>query len=436
MVSIPLSTFENKSPVVGRYHAWNVTGNPITGTYSANSARSKGYKFSLNHKRSSDGKYREGGPFMSLVFRTSLGSSLVDKIYRINYGVAYDGIFVPAFGSAQYDYSWSSLYGVNDTAIAYNAAFVYGSQAYERLRPDKPDYSPLVGILETLHELPGILEAFSKFNKRYHAELARKRASGIFLSRSGKYHLAIQFGIMPIISDIKSFLKAYRGANKRFAQLLRDEGRWIRRRANLDKVGDIGPNGEEEYQTMWSTTHTSANNPNVLPALVSQCYGGGQAVSGEVRHFSREVWCVGKSRYWLPDLHQRDGKWMKRLHREIYSGGPLNIEDIYNLIPWSWLFDYFSSLGHFFGAIADGLAESVVFDYAYIMRKVTERSRASCTSFVYKSPTTTGQVTSYLYRDCTLKTRVTASLFGFGMSEQDLSPFQLAILGALGLSRL
>lgn len=428
MPNVILDTLKDTSSLYGTFHSWWLAGSPQSGTYYSPSERIVGDIFSISHRRSPDGKYRSGGPFYSIKFRTKVFAS-DSQTYRSGERVAYKGRYYSTFGANQYDYSYMDMSEYDTDAI--NAkAFSYGAQAYEALRPDRPDFSPLVGLAELARELPGIMENFRDFNRRYHAELRRKRKLGVHMNKLGKSHLAIQFGILPIISDVKSFITAYNNANKRAKQLLRDNGKWVRRRAFLSAKPS------ENFVAGWTTNYTTPYHPRMYPTHVTQCYGGGNARTENSSRRYVHVWCVGKSKYFLPDDIIRNPHGFEILKRRIYSNLQISPETIYNLIPWSWFIDYFTSVGHFVAALSGGIGDQVIFKYAYVMRSELHDDKTVHTQYVYKSASSTGPVTSTVHRTGVLRSRVHASLFGFGISEDGLSSHQWGILGALGLSKL
>nr|UJQ84878.1 MAG: hypothetical protein 1 [Leviviridae sp.] len=432
MTDIVLATLQDAGAKFGTHYDWTISANPVTGEYWNRSIRETGDMFSVGHRRSPDGKYRSGGPFYSIKFRTE--TTFTPKtVFRNGYRRAYYGGFAPNWTPGQlYDYSALTMWG-SDTDRVNSLAYAYGAQAYDALRPDKPDYSPLTSLAELGRELPGIIEEYKNFNKRYHAELRRKRKSRIFLSRSGKNHLAIQFGIMPIISDVMNWMEAYKNAEKRARQLLRDNGKWVRRKRFLT------PKPGTEYTTTSVVNKSTPNHPDVVPYLVTQCYGGGTMARTEESYLKFiEVWAVGKSKYWLPDDILKSPLRLDILKRRNHTDLSFTLETLYNLVPWSWFVDYFFGLGHFIAAISNGgIGNTVVFEYAYVMRREHHSRRTKYVQYVYKDASGgTTPVTSNITKTGDLKSRVAASLFGFGLVEQDLSPVQLGILGALGLSKL
>jgi hypothetical protein len=114
-------------------------------------------------------------------------------------------------------------------------------------------------------------------------------------------------------------------------------------------------------------------------------------------------------------------------------GLQLSPSAVYNVIPWTWLEGYFSTLGNMFDAISDNIADRVWFDYAYIMREKELTIESIGTQGVYQSKNGAGSaITARRLKVEVLKCRLGASPFGFGLTEGDLSPGQAGILAALG----
>jgi hypothetical protein len=106
-------------------------------------------------------------------------------------------------------------------------------------------------------------------------------------------------------------------------------------------------------------------------------------------------------------------------------------EVAWNLIPWSWLVDWFSSAGSAIANLSGGTVDAVA-RYAYVMksydRRIEQHSEfADCNGAQYEATATWSAVA---------KQRTAAHPFGFGMTDDQLSSGQIAILAALGLTRV
>jgi hypothetical protein len=109
---------------------------------------------------------------------------------------------------------------------------------------------------------------------------------------------------------------------------------------------------------------------------------------------------------------------------------------IYNAIPWSWLIDWFSNAGSLLENLDTGVADRLAADYFYIMRS-QEWSQEFVASGEFKkrngdrfSARATATTRAYA------KSRVRGGPFDPAVLENNLNGKQLAILGALGLSRM
>lgn len=139
--------------------------------------------------------------------------------------------------------------------------------------------------------------------------------------------------------------------------------------------------------------------------------------------------------YHLPPGPQ-DADWKKMMNRRI-MGAIVSPREVYQLMPWSWLIDYFVDLGQFVDAVSPGVADRLAADYCYIMETETYTGTVQGSGTVRTSSDgQTEVVRSSNFRRTNSKVRHEGSPFGWGVNPNNLSLSQQAILGALGLSRL
>jgi hypothetical protein len=109
---------------------------------------------------------------------------------------------------------------------------------------------------------------------------------------------------------------------------------------------------------------------------------------------------------------------------------------LWELAPWTWLLDWVSNLGSLASNISLLDWSNVLLDYAYLTFVVKTTSQIT-----WKGPTQWSSLASvshgYISQSYTSeeKIREQASPYGFSVSWDGLSPFQLSILAALGMSR-
>lgn len=111
---------------------------------------------------------------------------------------------------------------------------------------------------------------------------------------------------------------------------------------------------------------------------------------------------------------------------------------LWNLAPWTWLLDWFSNIGTVAQNLSDLDWSNVLLDYAYLTVKVKTSATVSATlpkswtaNFVFTNRTPFISHT-YVTEE---KIREQASPYGFSVGWNGLSPFQLSILAALGMTR-
>ncbi len=234
----------------------------------------------------------------------------------------------------------------------------------------------------------------------------------------GGEYLNIVFGIQPIASELSAYHSSWLNAEKLLDQLERDSGKLIRRGFTFDPV-------RTSTVDSFSPTLTSVH-PNNVP------YGDNIATSARTRRETTEtkIWFSGAFTYHLPS-----GGWRRKLEELDYLYGVKpGIDTAWELMPWSWLVDWYSNVGDVLHNINAFTADGLVMPYGYIM--VTQER---VTSFDYTLHyVENGQGRTRL-QTCAIKRttmqRRQANPFGFGLSFDALSGRQFAILAALGISR-
>lgn len=115
-------------------------------------------------------------------------------------------------------------------------------------------------------------------------------------------------------------------------------------------------------------------------------------------------------------------------------GTSLTPEVMWELTPWSWAIDWFSNAGSVINNLSNELFSGSVMRYGYIMEEKTVINTYYLPSGAglagYTGPVPPAQV---IY---VTKKRREANPFGFGLTWDELSPGQLLIAAALGITRL
>jgi hypothetical protein len=248
-----------------------------------------------------------------------------------------------------------------------------------------------------------------------------------FLENPGAHGLAgeylnYEFGLKPVISDLKKFREAYLSANKRIDQLKRDSGRLVRRRYSFPEERTV------------ETTHG-------LPATGSPTFNSGasglySSISGKLsrtRVTTTRFWFSGAYTYVYPDGDQALGR-MKQREQElnVLFGSRVTPATLWNLAPWSWLVDWKSNAGEVVHNLSAFANDGLVLRWGYMMCHMTIKDTYLLDGIVLRDGSG-GPLSQTFVTD--VKKRVKATPYGFGLDPGAFTTRQWAILGALGISR-
>lgn len=415
----------NTSVPLGKLYDWSAPGEPESGTVYSTLHSRGGVNLTEYHKRV-HGKYLSGGGWSMTKHETKVEPSHYVRTVR-NGKRVYRGVYITQQAASNPAPSWWREDGGTFPRDIWNQIKNDAANAFNRAKPTRPDFS-LGRALYELKDVPGMLRhANEHLIQRIRGQGPRKQ------SRTEEWYLAIQFGWKPLLDDIRKFVNTQAGMQKRLTQLIRDEGKPVRRRVNM-----ANPWGEPQTPTEsgWEFLDSHSYNTNMQPGHVLQAYGTGKSITKYKSTVTVKTWAVGQFRYLLPP-GPRDVIWGARLWAALNGLQPTPSE-VYRAMPWTWLADFFINLGDFLEATEPGAADLLVADYFYVMNTYEWKNTTTSSQYVYTedSPTEGEQVTSTCTTTWTNKNRWPATTFGFGLTQNDLSPFQVSILGAIGKSRL
>lgn len=228
----------------------------------------------------------------------------------------------------------------------------------------------------------------------------------------GDEYLNVQFGWMPMVSDLRKFGHAIKNHNKILNAYRKGSDTKIKRR----------------YVTPTTTSWTSfTGNGTFTP---SQAQLTGKATQSSF--ITTDRWFEGAFRYHIP---VGSSYLDKALEYEAYAnklfGIRLTPEAVWNLTPWSWFADWFGNTGdimHNISALGrDGLA--MQYGYCMCQKKVHNTVLASATD-------SQGRTYNSSYQEfLETKQRRQATPYGFGLTFDQLTTRQLAVMAALGITR-
>lgn len=293
-----------------------------------------------------------------------------------------------------------------------------GATAISRCSPVDSRAELLTSVAETLNDgLPSIIGA----------KLWDRKTK--VCKDAGSEYLNVQFGWVPLISDVRSTLDSYKNAAKILHQLKRDSGRNVRRRYEFPLevetemlLNESGQYGGLQLESVSNTALARAGYYN------SEDYSGTVSVQRETK---TQTWFSGAFTYHLPVNDSQFGKVASAyvMLDHLYGVG-LTPDVLWNLTPWSWATDWFANTGDVMSNISNSLLYGQILRYGYLMEKTTiiDRHRSSPSNF-------RGGGSFEAVVKTTVKRRIRANPFGFGITFDELDAYQLSILAALGMSQ-
>jgi len=339
-----------------------------------------------------------GGPFDVSTYETWSDLCPVGKIWRGGpLNQFYEGSVCAILPST------GQVYGQNTITST------MGSDTYNKMKPTKPNMDLGVALYE-LRELPGMLR------QRF---LDPKNP----LASIGNYWLALKFGWEPLLRDVRNYVLTQIDAQNRLKQLLRDNGKTVRRRYILFDEDVPGTPFYEEadyYQAM-------------KPGFVTQYYS---RPTHYKRTFTQHRKCHGVAafKYWLPD-GPRDVNWTRAMMARIFGLYP-SPKSVYNALPWTWLIDWGVNVSKMLENMDAGVADRLAASHFYMMYEWIMQDHLEVNAWYRRESGEEVSAVSSSFARCSNKRRSKGDPFGWNTPENSLTGMQLSILGALGASRV
>lgn len=322
-----------------------------------------------------------GGPFV-----LERSSTFMTKSYwpRPASGKGYQGDVTSAAPSALQQYvppSDQTLYARGSTAIA-------------AVLPTEPEWSAATFLGETLQDGIPKMVGFETWREK---TLRAKQAGGEYLN--------VQFGWLPLVSDITQFAYAVRNSSTIIQQYRDNANKKLRRRFR--------------FPTVYSQI-TGQSNAAIRTAA---SYPVGSTMTFYYRNRQEETWFSGAFKYYLPVGNSAGERFQRYLqYADKLLGVKLTPEVLWNVAPWSWAVDWKTDVGDVVRNYSHIGHDGLVLQYGYVMNHYLDMSQ-------------TISRYGYTLSKREKKVRLPATPYGFGVDLSKLSSKQISILVALGLSR-
>jgi hypothetical protein len=360
---------------------------------------------SEGHRRT-NGKYLEGGPFYSVRIKPNIvtrpANLSYDQSAKVNW--TYNGpISVPLVPAA--------LGGFSIPKEDMSYLDQYGATAIKLVDPTNPNANLGIAVSEAIREgvsLPGVQ--------------GWKRRANV-AKAAGSEYLSAVFGWLPLVSDIKDTGESIKSANHILKGYRDNAGTNVHREFAFDD--EIS--SEETVLTTNGSAVVAGGSVGVFGL------GGARVTRRRTKTVSR--WFSGSFTYASPDGSSNRIGQALGVDSEIDKlfGLSLTPDILWELTPWSWAIDWFSNTGDVIhNATSFGIG-GLVMRYGYIMEETSIVDTYSMDQAGLRGDSGPVPNSSVSY---TLKGRREANPFGFGLSWDGLSPSQMLITAALGITRL
>lgn len=322
-------------------------------------------------------------------------------------------------GRTYFDYP-STLYDRVEYWIDTPSDLDLATSALSHSNPNKSDMSLPNSLIE-LRELPSLVRSSGEIA----IDIIKKQVSRRTIASA---NLSLQFGILPMVSDALTLARAASAVNRRLQNM-----------QNLNKHGSINK------KKMLGIYKESGSWLNFFET--NRTY-----LAGDTNYdVTAEVWGISKwalnpastssplysnhSDYATNMINEMtNGRYgVERINAFRHSIGLMSytLSDLWNILPWSWLVDYFANLGEVIDANDNSLGLEPI--ALAICRKYTAvKSHPEIVSASGNSRCTAGNVR------VVAKTRVPVSISSaqqnIHLKKAILSPNQMGILASLAVS--
>lgn len=375
--------------------------------------------------------YNIGGPFQKIsctVFPAGGSGPIGASIYYTRDGnVRYIGGFGVGEMGGFYEPSWflnpEAPRSTKNDLLPNMSAPV--TKAWNGARPKIQQVNGFAALAE-IGEVPSMLRTTAQgLRDSFRAAGGRLDTPTMQPQGAANHFLNHQFGWVPFLSDVRGTINTYQNSHNIINRLTRNNGRDVRRRVTVQ---------QSVSEKVVLEGGGSLFDPYLGPDF---CVQGQDATWKIVDVESIVTTGSGAFRYYMPEFDMGQPEYhsaMNNARRQMaIYGVRINPGNLYQIVPWSWAVDWVSNVGDYVQRFSDEFSDNLVARYFYVMHHYVLERR-----YITTIPThTMGPVELVATRKLVTKQRVEGSSpFGVNLSWDQLSPRQLAIAGALGITHL
>lgn len=309
------------------------------------------------------------------------------------------------------------------SAPAPTSLTTWGTRGWYRALPIH-DVSGVARFIGELKDLPNSIRETWEFFKQFEGKQWRNLSPSFWANA----YLNEQFGWAPFLGDLASYLDLGTRLDQALNRIIANNGKPIRRKFTMHT---------EDYYTDLGSTQTVSGGVN--PVLDGHSYVGvsPKTIYSDRLHVKKRIFFDSKFRYYFTPEELNNDNF--RAYLRVQLGGLIpDMNAIYQLIPWTWLLDWFTDTGTIVKNLVLSDKYRQVALYAYVMCEesysVQRIASTVLKTGIFPSSNVSQIIcTSEVIRE--YKNRVAATPYGFGLTWTDFNPFQLSIITALGLKR-
>lgn len=363
---------------------------------------------SSGHAKGHDGRYHEGGPFF-----TSRAEFVVPTISVHAEGVG-GGIPTRYIGPIHTP-TPDAFNAVPGCVANQNQDSSYldpvGATAIHIIDPTNPNAQFGIALGEVLHDRYIPIPAIQSWRRRTQAAKS-----------AGSEYLNAVFGWLPLVRDMKNTAQSVKDGNRIMENYKAASGTLVHREFSFDDI-------VSENASIISETARAVYSANSIVGAIND---PGTVLIRTVKNTTKR-WFSGSFTY--TSGSNTDLKKCLGIGAEADKlfGLSLTPDIVWELTPWSWAIDWFTNTGDVISNATSFALAGLVMKYGYVMEETTSEITYSMPVSAVKGVRAAPPPAKVII---ITKRRRPANPFGFGITWEGLSPTQLAITAALGITRL
>lgn len=370
-------------------------------------AKGKQLTCSFRHRKFPDGDYHSGGPF----YTARNAPRTPTRDVKVQTGVSKPKrVSGPAVQPLNFGNGYTLVPSV---AESNNDAHLdkYGAEAISIVDPLNPNAQLGVALGEFIVDKRISLPLVQSWRRR--TEVAKA---------AGSEFLAAQFGWLPLIDEIKNTLQSVKDGHAILENYRSQDGHEVHREFEFEPIEEDTLLSKGEQRCHFCNENVAGFNAPKVVQTLRTVKKTRRWFSGTFVHYPNKAYdgLLGKR------LAQKGGEIDKLF------GLTLTPDVLWELAPWSWAIDWFSNAGNVLSNFTSFELHGLVMKYGFIMEEISGRETlfmpGTGISGIAGPPPN-------IWNDYSIKRRKEANPFGFGVSWEGLSPTQLAITAALGITR-